>query len=713
MTLLKAKAKKEGKPLGEIIQSYTDNLGEADKFNFGGMLGNIANSPITPLAWNAITGLVDTLHSNTKQYDTLGQNKAFMAYGGDLKKMKYYNGPSHAQGGIMIDKNLNPTDPPITSKKNQTVRSTTNMVKNNPIIDTQAFLKQINYEQAKQAKQEKDLWKMDLDRAARNKKKVNYGYAKNSEFSGHSDNSAKSTSSNKLYEKEFGGQAQPIAEVEGGETGYDGYIYSDSDQIPDPITGRTFAKESKRINNKYKGKDDISTKTKDFELKQLSQRNDTMRGMLEAGDNFKLGGKPKYNEGGDPPSKLSKILSYLDKPQEWMMDAFGSEYNKPSDYVKDNIIDNKYAGLAADLLLDPLNLVAPLKWVKGANQANRAMQAIDVSINSSKVMDNTDDIYQVVNKKQYGGSLNNTDPEFKGINLTEPLMSFDELPFTRTNTIDTIDPIPTIKQQTDYNNSLDIVQGATADINSNNYSVIDNGVELTDYMTDTWKNKLAYASMAPAIGQSIKDLFNQPDERELNITDFNTARSRFNSMNADLTQSEQNALAATNSQVSSINNTTRSSSVRNALQANAYQGLRDTLGNIGAQEQGLRNQIAGQQGQFEANAAQTNRNEIEANQIANEQNRAASEDVRRQAAQSIFNMVGTNLNNREFYEKALKNRDENYIFAVKQGIAYLNSIGSDFGTGTAKEFFDIAFNPNSTTEELNQWMLQYKGGTNG
>lgn len=89
-------------------------------------------------------------------------------------------------------------------------------------------------------------------------------------------------------------RSKATAEVEGGETYKDGYVYSDSLLN---TTGNTFAEDSKMINKKYSRNntpDWLKNKTKDIEFKRLQAKNDNMREMVEQVS----GGMPEMRKGG-------------------------------------------------------------------------------------------------------------------------------------------------------------------------------------------------------------------------------------------------------------------------------------------------------------------------------------------------------------------------------------------------------------------------------
>jgi hypothetical protein len=99
--------------------------------------------------------------------------------------------------------------------------------------------------------------------------------------------------------------SKPIAEVEGGETMKDGYVYSDS--LMNPKTMNTFAGDSKIIDNKYnKPNDYLKYKTGGRLMSMLQKGNDKERNDM-MNMRMKMGGQlPKYNNGGQtPPSGTS------------------------------------------------------------------------------------------------------------------------------------------------------------------------------------------------------------------------------------------------------------------------------------------------------------------------------------------------------------------------------------------------------------------------
>lgn len=100
-------------------------------------------------------------------------------------------------------------------------------------------------------------------------------------------------------------QGNQIAEVEGGETSKDNYVFSDS--LHNPNTGNTFADDSKMISKKYKrgiAGDYLKANTKELEFKKLSAKNTKVKEQIEAAKALLAGGQPEqgmpqFNNGGD------------------------------------------------------------------------------------------------------------------------------------------------------------------------------------------------------------------------------------------------------------------------------------------------------------------------------------------------------------------------------------------------------------------------------
>jgi len=98
-----------------------------------------------------------------------------------------------------------------------------------------------------------------------------------------------------------------IAELEGGETSYKDYVFSEF--LKDPSSNKSFAELSKKIDKKYKGKKDkISLESRERELSNLAKLNEELR-MKEESFNVQ-----KFQDGGsitDLKNEQNAILAAM------------------------------------------------------------------------------------------------------------------------------------------------------------------------------------------------------------------------------------------------------------------------------------------------------------------------------------------------------------------------------------------------------------------
>lgn len=219
-------------------------------------------------------------------------------------------------------------------------------------------------------------------------------------------------------------------------------------------------------------------------------------------------------------------------------------------------------------------------------------------------------------------------------------------------------------------------------------------------------NALAYASLLPAVGQSIKDITASADRTPLTLANFNEAGSRFDKMSSNLTQAKQDTLASSNAQQFQIDQSS-TGGLRNARLQGANVSYRDALGRVAANEQQLRNQVLQTQGQAETNFATDEANRKTQNITFNEQNKAVTEDIRRQASQNIFNLVGQNANNRQMFEDIKANNLTLQKASTAEGFKFLEMMAQNFGMGGAEEYQAYLEDPNNP-EKLKKLMDSFQ-----
>ena len=114
----------------------------------------------------------------------------------------------------------------------------------------------------------------------------------------------------------------------------------------------------------------------------------------------------KFQDGGtsDDSSFLEKTLNMLDYPQKQMMKQLTGKEQSPSEYLKEKGYNNKWVGLAADIVVDPMNFlpIAKLKYLKvlsGAkdlDKINTIKKQYNTAVKTSAYIDNGQDALKVV-----------------------------------------------------------------------------------------------------------------------------------------------------------------------------------------------------------------------------------------------------------------------------------------------------------------------------
>lgn len=155
--------------------------------------------------------------------------------------------------------------------------------------------------------------------------------------------------------------------------------------------------------------------------------------------------------------------------------------------------------------------------------------------------------------------------------------------------------------------------------------------------------KVNSEDLLTALGYGMKTMetFRKPDIDKLIMPDYTSSDARFDKMSADLTQARQGVLGQSN-RASELNRGAASSysQFRNRELSNIG-NTADALANVGQQEQQMRNNILGVQGQYELNKAMTDRNIEDDVQVRNLQNQAQSRNIKRQFAADLISQADT------------------------------------------------------------------------
>lgn len=173
----------------------------------------------------------------------------------------------------------------------------------------------------------------------------------------------------------------------------------------------------------------------------------------------------------------------------------------------------------------------------------------------------------------------------------------------------------------------------------------------------TNKIGLDEALRAGALAFNATQLFSSPENEQLVSPNYGAADEQMKRMSADLTQARQDALATSNLAGNLNRNAASSYSQFRGRQLANLGNLSDQLGRIGAQEQSLKNTIAGTRGQYEANKAVDLANRRYQNQINNAQNRAANRNMKRAVVSDFLaeaDRLSTIKSNKAFAEATTK-----------------------------------------------------------
>lgn len=142
-------------------------------------------------------------------------------------------------------------------------------------------------------------------------------------------------------------------------------------------------------------------------------------------------------------------------------------------------------------------------------------------------------------------------------------------------------------------------------------------------------NPVDGTKLLTALGYGIKvaNTFGKTDKDRMIMPNYQLSDARMNSLNANLTQARQEATGVSNVASNINKNAASSFSQYRNREMNNLGNLQDKFAQIAASEQELRNNIAGNQGQYELNKAFANQRIQDDNQIRNLQNKARKQDM--------------------------------------------------------------------------------------
>lgn len=196
-----------------------------------------------------------------------------------------------------------------------------------------------------------------------------------------------------------------------------------------------------------------------------------------------------------------------------------------------------------------------------------------------------------------------------------------------------------------------------------------NGVERTESDSKGLLDVSSVLRTAGLVGGAM-GLFKGTDKEKPIHTDYGEAQNQMNQLDASLDQSRQDAVASSNLYSNLNKNSSGSFNQFRSREIANIGALQDNLGNIAQQEQGMRNNIALQRGQFEAGKAQD---------FSNEQRRIVDNNQRNMASADTYkNSILGDIVHEGDRLSTIKNQANLVTAQNKEVVALLNNLYSDF-----------------------------------
>lgn len=190
-------------------------------------------------------------------------------------------------------------------------------------------------------------------------------------------------------------------------------------------------------------------------------------------------------------------------------------------------------------------------------------------------------------------------------------------------------------------------------------------------------NRVAMALKSGQLINSLKNAVTPALQETPIIPDFSQSDARINQMSYDPTNALNAVTRTNNAQIGQINESTMSDAVRQARLAGNAAAMNTQVANIEAQSNLLKNQILGQQGQYEGNKAATIASAFAQNRLNNLQNMAAKK-MADQGFVEDLSKIGTEFNKYQYLQDAMKNQKDIQLLKNTEVFNYLNSLSSTF-----------------------------------
>jgi len=186
------------------------------------------------------------------------------------------------------------------------------------------------------------------------------------------------------------------------------------------------------------------------------------------------------------------------------------------------------------------------------------------------------------------------------------------------------------------------------------------------------------ASMTPMISSAISDgLRGSESVRQRNNPEYYRALDLMRENRIDDAALVNEANRQATSQRMNIN--TRSSQVRNAYNVGIGANLSQQMQNIGLQTQQANNQYRSQEARLRSTLGAQQREYTHQKDVEQAQNDANTRNMRRMAAQNMWNLVGKNIDSKIKAEKIMKNQKELAKLGTAERLMTLSTMSDRFG----------------------------------
>lgn len=395
-----------------------------------------------------------------------------------------------------------------------------------------------------------------------------------------------------------GGVPYKGVEVEGGETEVqvEGSPYVLSNRIINPGTGNTVAKDSKRIHRALKGRtDDISEKTLELSDKQLSNINESFKGIQKFMDEMAYGGKRKMQLGGPPDTNKyvsPSIVNFTTNPV----------VPQPTGYHPFYMTNDNTGHLMKSYRPNPNSPYPTRLGIPWGNLNTVSTIPNDSNLQKTRIPFDQDWEAQGIKFEPSSDLMNPLEN-----NISSPNVNSSKLTFNPSTTISQQALNTTIIPNNITNSTI-----PNMTINSTNKS---NNLNKNIFSNMTTGDKIQMgAQYLPALANIGRGVFGKAEVVNPNYNEYNQSMlSRAGSMNVDYQSLLNEDNLATNALRNAIRSGTNSSSVARSNLQQAYANQGERRADIKLKEQIAQNQLNMYRNQLEGQIGASN---VQAEELA-------------------------------------------------------------------------------------------------